>query len=143
MLTELELNLRTPGKDYPALVVPLTPVTMIGGHSRLLMALRIDKRNGVTDKYLVDHYVGSVWHYGEYDKMIRAMFKAPRELGYNVIVTTQSLEMIHAFYRVARATGEPFSYVRIEETQSGRLQAVTYDMEALEGAIEVLELELR
>lgn len=143
MLTELELNLRTPGKDYPALVVPLTPVTMIGGHSRLLMALRVDKRNGVPNKYLVDHYVGHAWHYTEYDELIRATFKAPRELGYNVIVTTQSLEMIHAFYRVAKAMGEPFSYVRIEETQSGRLQAVTYDMEALEGAIEVLELELR
>jgi hypothetical protein len=143
MLTELELNLRTPGKDYPVLVVPLTPVTMIGGHSRLLMALQLSTHRWVADKYLVDHYVGHAWHYTEYDELIRATFKAPRELGYNVIVTTQSLEMIHAFYRVAKATGEPFSYVRIEETQSGRLQAVTYDMEALEGAIEVLELELR
>jgi len=120
----------------------LVPLPLIGEGFHRLAGLVISIANASGGVVLIDEIENGL-HYSVLKNVWKVIDKVSRKFKVQIFATTHSLECIAAAYEAfSEYEEEEFRFHRLEKDEGDTIDVITYDREALEGALE-MGLEVR
>lgn len=117
----------------------LVPIPFMGEGMRRVLSLLLAIGNTPKGTVLIDEIETGV-HYSVLPDMWKAVANAARQYDVQILATTHSRECLQAAHESFAAEGEEeydFRLYRLDRTESGDIEAVTFDRETLETSLDL------